>query len=93
MNSVRTKGAEAFRSALEAHDFVRARKALEEYLAWFRSGPRTVDEIRKARDLFEWGVRNTTAQKARISEDLMILKSVLEAYGPRPRSSTWRLEA
>jgi hypothetical protein len=87
-----TNRAELFRAAIQAHDIVRAGHALKEYVACFQSAPRTVQEVEQARDLFEWGVRLTRTQEARMSEELMLLKSVFDAYRPPRRFHTWRIE-
>ena len=84
--------AEAFRSAVEQHDFVLAGQALQEYIACFRSGTRTAQEIEDAKHLFEWGVQITRTHEARLPEELMLLKRVFNAYGAPRRVHTWRLE-
>ena len=83
---------DSFRSAIEACDFTNAGQVLQEYVAWFRSERRTVEEIEHARDLFAWGIQATRLKEARMSEQLMLLKRVCDAYGPPRRFHTWRLE-
>jgi hypothetical protein len=87
-----TSPSDAFRTAVEARDFVRAQQHLQEYFTWFRSGPRTAHEMEQARDLLEYGLQITRARKAGISEELMLLRSVFDAYRPPRRFHTWRLE-
>ncbi len=82
---------ETFRSALEAHDFPRAEAALQEYVTWFKSGSRSLQEIESARNLFKWGIEVTSARKVRIAEELMRLKRVFDAYLPNRHSQTWRV--
>jgi hypothetical protein len=82
---------QTFRSALAAHDFSRAEAALREYVAWFRSSPRTVQEIESAKDLFKWGIEVTSARKMGIAEELMRLKNIFDAYVPNRRSQTWHV--
>jgi hypothetical protein len=82
---------EAFRSALEAHDFPRAETALRDYVTWFRSASRSREEIESARNLFKWGIDVTSTHRVRIAEELMRLKSVFDAYVPRKRTQTWRV--
>ncbi len=93
MNSTHPPDPEqAFRAAVEAHDLSRAESALRQYVEWFRSRPRTLQEVGDARNLFAWGVQVTTAHKARVAEELILLTKVLNAYAPRKRSHTWRLQ-
>ncbi len=82
---------EAFRSALQAHDFPRAEEALREYITWFRSGERSPEEVESARDLLKWGIEITSNRKVRIAAELMRLKSVFDAYRPCASSQTLRV--
>jgi hypothetical protein len=81
-----------FRSAVEAREFSLAQAALQEYIAYFRSRPRTLEEVNDARNLLQWGLQHTHAHKTQIAEELMLLKTVFEAYKPTRRSHTWRIE-
>jgi hypothetical protein len=87
-----TPHAETFRLAVESGDCSRAEAVLREYVAWFRSGPRTLQEIEAARNLFEWGVQAATSRKAHLAEELMFLTRVFDGYVPPRRSHTWRLD-
>ena len=91
MSQRRPRHEETFRSAVEAHDFPRAEAALREYVTWFKSASRSREEIESARDLFEWGVGVTCARRVQIAEELMRLRTVLDAYQPPTRVETWRV--
>lgn len=91
MSSRRPQYEEAFRSAVEAHDFSRAEAALRAYITWFRSGSRSRQEIKSAMDLFAWGISVTTARRLQMAEELMRLRTVLDAYLPRRPFETWRV--
>lgn len=83
---------EAFRSALGAHDFTLADAALREYMAWFRSEPRNLEDIRSAIQIFEWGIRVTASRRVKVAEELMRLKALFDAYLPgRSDTETWRV--
>jgi hypothetical protein len=82
---------EAFRSAIEAHDFPGAESALREYVAWFKSESRSLQEIEAARDLLAWGIQLTTVRRVRLTDELMRLRTVLDAYLPRKPFETWRV--
>lgn len=84
--------AEAFRTAVEAHDLSLAQNALQEYIKCFRSYSRTLAEIEDAKSLLQWGVEATKAHKAQIAEELMLLGRVCDAYGSPKPCHTWRLE-
>lgn len=93
MSSTNTAGrSDAFRSAVKAHDFVLAGKLLQELVGQFRSGEVSIQEIQATRDLLEWSIARTRAQKARLSEELLSLKRCLDAYAPPRRIHTWRIE-
>jgi hypothetical protein len=85
--------AEKFRSAVDAHDYPLSQRALQEYVICFRSCSRTLPEVEDARNLLQWGVQATIARKAGLAEELMLLKSVFDAYGRPRRFHTWHLEA
>ncbi len=82
----------AFRTAIEAQDFVVAGQLLQALISQFRSHATTVPEIEAARDLFEWAIARTRSQKVRLSEELMLLKRCLDAYAPTSRTHTWHVE-
>jgi hypothetical protein len=82
---------EAFRAAVEAHDFSRAEAALRDYVIWFRSESRDLPEIESARNLLQWGISVTTAHKVQLVEELTRLKRVFDAYMPRACTQTWRI--
>jgi hypothetical protein len=84
--------ANQFRSAVEAGEFSLAQTALREYVACFRSCPRTLLEVESARNLLQWGIRITKSHKAQIAEELMLLKRVFDAYKPAGRVHTWRID-
>lgn len=90
-SSGRHPSEEPFRSALAAHDFTRAEEALRDYVTWFGSAPRNLEEIESARNLLRWGIEVTRARKVGIAEELMRLKSVFDAYLPNRRSQTWHV--
>jgi hypothetical protein len=81
-----------FRSAVEARAFSSAQAALEKYIACFRCRPRTLTEVDDARGLLQWGLQQTHVHKTQIAEELMLLKTVFEAYKPPRRVNTWRVE-
>ena len=91
MPSRRLQHEEAFRSALEAHDFSRAEAALRDYITWFRSDSRDLPEIESARNLLQWGISVTSAHKVQLVEELTRLKRVFDAYLPRTCTQTWRI--
>jgi hypothetical protein len=82
---------EVFRTALEAHDFPVAETALRDYVAWFRSETRNLQEIESARTMLAWGIDVTSAHKVQIAEELIRLKRVFDAYVPQPFTQTWRI--
>lgn len=84
--------ANKFRSAVESHDWSLAQTALQEYVQCFRSCSRTLPEVEEARNLLQWAVLATRARKARMAEELMLLKKIVDAYRPPMRFHTWRIE-
>jgi hypothetical protein len=82
---------EAFRSAVEAHDFSRAEAALRDYVGWFKSESRGPEEIESAKNLVQWGIGVTSAYKVKLVEELTRLKRVFDAYQPRSHTPTWRI--
>jgi hypothetical protein len=91
MSPRRSHHEQAFRSAVANFDFAGAEVALQEYVIWFKSAPRNRQEIESARDLFKWGISLTTARRVQIAEELMRMKTVLDAYLPRKPFETWRM--
>jgi hypothetical protein len=91
MSPSRPHREEAFRAAVEAHDFSRAEAALRDYVTWFRSESRDLAEIESARNLLQWGISVTTAHKVQLVEELTRLKRVFGAYLPYTCSQTWRI--
>ena len=91
MSSRRDHLEEVFRSAIEAHEFPRAEGALHEYVTWFRSESRSLEDIRSAMVLFEWGIGVTTSHRVKVTEELMRLKRLFEAYLPGKSTETWRV--
>ena len=87
-----TLHAEMFRLAIESGDCSRAEAALQEYLAWFQSGPQTLEEVETARNLFNWGVQAAMARKANLAEEWMTMKRVVDGYVPPRRSQPWCLD-
>ncbi len=79
-------------SAVEAGQLDRAETALQAYIAWFQSRPRTLDEVQSGRDLLAWGIRAVKAQSAQAAEELARLTKVAGGYVPGRRMHTWRLE-
>jgi len=80
------------RAAVEQEDFGSAQRALEDYLAWFRSAPRDLPEVSEARNLMVWAVEAATSRKARIAQELGRLTTFFKGYG-RPRiSHTWHVD-
>jgi hypothetical protein len=84
--------AESFRSAVKAHEFALAQTALQKYVSCFQSCCRTLQEIEEARNLLQWGVEATKAQKAQLAEELVLLRRVFDAYRPPKRFHTWHVE-
>jgi hypothetical protein len=91
MSTYRPHREEAFRAAVEAHDFPRAETALRDYVTWFRSESRDLQEIESAKNLLQWGIKVTSAHKVQIVEELTRLKRVFDAYLPRTHTQTWRI--
>jgi hypothetical protein len=87
-----TQHANQFRSAVDTADFSLAQTALRDYVACFRSCARTLPEVEDARKLLQWSIQATKAHKARMAEDLMLLKRVCDAYRPKRSAHTWRVE-
>jgi hypothetical protein len=86
--------AELFRKAVEADDFSAAEAALQNYLTWFRSAPRTPVEVAQAKSLCEWGVQVATARKSGLAGKLSRLTTVFAGYRPsRPSIHTWNIDA
>ena len=85
--------AEMFRAAINAHDFPLAQAALQQYVTCFRSRSRSIEEIEDARDLLQWGIAASKAQKAQLAEELMLLKRFFDAYQAPRRGHTWRIDA
>ncbi|HEY3835910.1 MAG TPA: hypothetical protein VGL72_05045 [Bryobacteraceae bacterium] len=81
-----------FRSAVEARDFRAAQAALDDYVAHFRSRGRSLKEVDDARNLLAWGLQQTHAHKAQIAEELMLLKTLVDAYARPVSPHTWRVE-
>jgi len=89
MNSLETGiSAEAFRSALEHHDFAAADRLLRIYTAAI--GP---EEIENTQRLIVWALGETRLHKARSSEALMLATRFLEAYAPQSDRHTWTIVA
>jgi hypothetical protein len=78
--------AELLRDAVDSHDLRRAERALDNYIACFRSAPRTRGEIEGARALLNWSIERTRMYRARILD-------FLHAYGPTRLKHTWHVEA
>ena len=85
--------AEMFRAAIDAHDFHLAQAVLQKYVTCFRSRSRSIEEIEDARDLLQWGIAASKAQKAQLAEELMLLKRFFDAYQAPRRGHTWRIDA
>ena len=79
--------------ALESNDSARAHAALTEYLAWFRSAPRTPEEVDGARQLLESGVEAAKDQRLQIVEKLHRLTRVFDNYVPPRNPHAWHLDA
>jgi hypothetical protein len=82
----------ALRSAIENGQLVRAEDEFKAYIAWFQSGPRTLEEVESARDLLGWAIGAVKAQSAQVAEELARLIKVADGYGPARRLHTWQLQ-
>ena len=91
MSRRRSHHEELFRAAVEARDFARAELALRQHVAWFKSASRDCQEVESARELVKWGISVTSAHRIEIAEELMRLKTVVDAYLPRKPGETWRM--
>jgi len=85
--------AEMSRAAIDAHDFPLAQIALQKYVICFRSRCRSIEEIDDARNLLQWGIAASKAQKAQLAEELMLVKRFFDAYRAPRRDHTWRIDA
>jgi hypothetical protein len=86
---------EAFRSAIEVDDYARAEAAIQEHAVWLQAGPRTLEEIEQARNLFQWGIQVARARKAHVAEELdelVRLKKVIDGYAPRTAAHVWHID-
>jgi hypothetical protein len=83
---------QALRSAIENGQLVRAERELLAYIAWFQSGPRTLEEVESARDLLGWAIGAVKAQSAQAAEELARLTKVADGYAPGRRLHTWQLQ-
>jgi hypothetical protein len=91
MSPRRVHQAAAFCSAIEAQDFSRAEAALRDYLTWFMSTSRSLQEIDSARNLLKWSIDLTSGHRTHMAEELMSFRRVLDAYLPPRRTQTWRV--
>ena len=64
---------EQFWTAIESCDYAAAGPALDEYLTWFRSAPRAIDEVEAARNLLEWALQTARAAKLRMVGEMTFL--------------------
>jgi len=87
-----THCAETFRQTVEASNFPLAEAALQSYIVCFRSQSRTLQEVECARNLLQWSILATQLHKAQLSDALMQLRRVFQAYGKVNRSFTWGVE-
>jgi hypothetical protein len=58
------------RSAIESGDYAGANAALNDYMKWFKSAPRTAGEIERVRTLLDWAVRATCAGKVKLAGEM-----------------------
>jgi hypothetical protein len=84
---------ETFRSAVEADDLTSLNAALQDYLTWFGSEPRSRTEVAAARDLMESCLRTAAARRTSIAAQIARLTTVSAGYGASRVSNTWRLDA
>jgi hypothetical protein len=80
-------------AALESDDYPRVQAAIQEYLVWFRSAPRTLEEVDDARQLFESGVEAAKDHRLQIVEKLHRLTRVFDNYVPPRNPHVWHLDA
>jgi len=71
------------RAAMEDGDYAAARAAVEDYAAWFRSAPRTIDDVEATKDLMEWGLRSARAAKHRMAGEMAFLAPAPPIRRPR----------
>lgn len=85
--------AEIFRLALGDDDLSSAEAAMREYVACFRSKPRTLVEVAQAQDTIEAGLQIVVARKAALAAELARITTVSSVYSAPRISNTWRLDA
>ena len=88
-----THCAEIFRQAVEASNFRLVEAALQSYIACFRSQSRTLQEFERAGNLLQWSILATQLHKAHLSDALMQLRRVFQAYEKANPNPTWGVEA
>jgi hypothetical protein len=84
---------ETFRSAVEADDLSSVSAALQDYLAWFGSEPRSLAEVAAARELMQSCAETAASRRSNLALQLARLSTVSAGYGALRISNTWRLDA
>jgi hypothetical protein len=77
--------AQSLQAAIESCDYVGAGAAADEYLAWFQSAPRTIEDVEAARDLLAWALQGARAAKLRMTGEMAFLPSTLATH-------TWEID-
>jgi hypothetical protein len=80
-------------SAIESGDFAQANAALQQYLKWFHSGPRTLPEVAAAKLLLESGIETVRARKLQVAGNLSCVTRVFDNYVPPRNTHFWGLDA
>ena len=78
-------------SAIESDDVPTVEAAIQDYVAWFHSGERTLAEVAHARDLFTSSAQTVHARKRRIADELGRLTTISGGYRSPRISSTWNV--
>ena len=84
---------ESFRSAVEADELSAVSEALQDYLAWFGSEPRSLAEVAAARELMQSCLETAASRRSNLELQLARLSTVSAGYCALRTSNTWRLDA